>query len=113
MEIVGYLAVALAQIHTWDKIKSEREQVEIGVGSNDENLAEWVEDIWAAYALHSKKDGLMRRHEFERFVKNTFKMATFQYKYNQKLFNEMYMTKIKLTDGKIDKPDMEAFLRSL
>ena len=40
-------------------------------------------------------------------------MATFQYKFNPKLFNEMYMTKITLTDGKIDKPDMEAFLRSL
>lgn len=25
----------------------------------------------------------------------------------------MYMTKIKLTDGKIDKPDMEEFLRGL
>lgn len=72
-----------------------------------------MDDIWDVYALHSKKDGLIRRHEFERFVKNTFKMATFQYKYDQKLFNEMYMTKIKLTDGKIAKPDMEEFLRSL
>lgn len=40
-------------------------------------------------------------------------MATFQYKYDQKFFNEMYMTKIKLTDGKICKEDMEEFLRSL
>jgi len=76
-------------------------------------LKEWVEDIWAAYALHQKKDGLLRRHEFERFVKNTFKMATFQYKFNAHNFAEMYMTKIKLTDGKIDKPEMEEFLRSL
>ena len=30
-----------------------------------------------------------------------------------KAFNEMYMTKIKLIDGKIDKESMEVFLRSL
>ena len=40
-------------------------------------------------------------------------MATFQYKYDAKAFNEMYMTKIKLIDGKIDKESMEVFLRSL
>ena len=37
-EIESHLAVALAQIHTLDKVKSQRETVDIGVGSNQENL---------------------------------------------------------------------------
>lgn len=64
LEIVQYLAVAMAQIHTWDKVKSEREQVNIGVGSHPENIKDWIEDIWSAYAKSTRNDGLMRRHEF-------------------------------------------------
>ena len=54
----------MAQIHTWDKVKSEREQVNIGVGSHPENIKDWIEDIWSAYAKSTRNDGLMRRHEF-------------------------------------------------
>lgn len=114
LEIESMLAVALAQIHTLDNVKSKREKVTLGVGSNEENIRDWIKEIWKNYAIaaRTKKDGYLRRHEFLRFVKNSFKAATFTYKFTEDEFCQLYK-RFALLDGKINKFAMYKFLEDL
>lgn len=58
-----------------DANKSQRELVDIGIGSNKENISEWVKEIWDDYADadKSKRDGYLRKNEFKKFVTKSFK----------------------------------------
>jgi len=52
----AYLAVAVAKISNQDKVKIGREFVKIGVGTNEENIAEWIDFIWKKFKLTDKDD---------------------------------------------------------
>ena len=50
------MAVAVAKISNQDKVKIGREFVKIGVGTNEENIAEWIDFIWKKFKLTDKDD---------------------------------------------------------
>ena len=52
----------------------------MGVGSDPETLQKCVDDIWNKYATGDKERCMLKRSEFLKFVKATFKQSTFKYK---------------------------------
>lgn len=82
----------------------------MGVGTNYDNIRDWVEEIWQYYVR--KDDQLLRKVEFERFVKSIFRVTKSTYEPKDSEMNQLF-NMIDLKFGKADKKSMGKFLKSL
>lgn len=82
----------------------------MGVGTNKKNIDEWVDDIFNAYV--KRDDGLLRKDEFVRFVKQTFKTTGSPYQPTDTDLHALFQM-LNLVQGKADKPCMYLFLKDL
>ena len=69
IEIQSHLAVSLAKINNLNEDRIQKDIVEIGVGTDPDNINDWVNEIWLNYV--KKDDKMLRKVEFSKFVKNT------------------------------------------
>ena len=72
VDLEAVLGVALARINNVD-IEDKSERVEMGVGTDEQNIRDWVDDIWGSY--DSNANGLIDRLEIKAFVSETLKTA--------------------------------------
>lgn len=85
----------------------------MGVGTDPENLQKWVDLIWNKYATGDKETCMLKRSEFMKFIKASFKSSTFNYKFKDKEFQEMLDLRIKMYSGLITRDNMMKFLKEL
>ena len=78
-DISGHVAVALARIHNRDCTRKQRKRVKIGVGSDPDNIEEWLEDILYTYDLD--KENCMDRDAFRKFIDHTLKVGQVRFTY--------------------------------
>ena len=65
VDIEFHIGIALARINNVDEVNPSN-KVLFGVGNNDENIAEWVEDIWTSFDKDG--NGCIDKHEIEKFI---------------------------------------------
>jgi len=73
IEIQSHLAVSLAKINNLNEDRIQKDIVEIGVGTDPDNINDWVNEIWLNYV--KKDDKMLRKVEFSKFVKNIFRIT--------------------------------------
>ena len=75
VDIYGYLAIALAKLHNKNKIKAARERVEngVGVGTDPDNIQEWVNEMW--YIQQRDPAAKFNRAEITSLVVRTMREA--------------------------------------
>ena len=77
VEIQSHLAVSLAKINNLNEDRIQKDIVEIGVGTDPENINDWINEIWLNYV--KKDDKVLRKVEFSKFVKNIFRITNSMY----------------------------------
>ena len=60
------LGVALAQIHNKETFAVCDQIIHMGVGSEEDDIIEWVEDIWETYDKND--DGNVDKREIRKFL---------------------------------------------
>lgn len=73
--------------------------MDIGVGTNPDNINDWIEEIWWQYCNGDKETGLLEKKELYRWVKNSFRLSTFEYKFTEKEFGLLYKRFDQNDDG--------------
>ena len=72
VDLEAFLGISLAKINNVDAA-SKKDRVEMGVGSNPQNIKDWIEDIWESYDIDG--NGLIDKLEIKTFVAQTLKTA--------------------------------------
>ena len=80
----------------------------MGVGSNPQNIKDWIEDIWESYDIDG--NGLIDKLEIKTFVAQTLKTAGIQVKYSDEDFDDLFGKMDYLNDGYLSKVEMTHFL---
>ena len=108
-DMESHLGVALAKINNVDAEKGDI--VGMGVGTDKENIEDWVDDIWNSYDRDN--NGSIDKTEIRRFLDQTFQTAGVVVEYTDDDFDELY-EKIDITeDGLVSKAEMRNFLKKL
>ena len=71
-DIEAYLGVALARINNTD-IEVDSKRVIMGVGSDPNNINDWVQDIWESFDRDG--NGQIDKYEVKSFIDQTFRTA--------------------------------------
>ena len=86
----------------------EGEQNAAGIGTNLENIDEWVREIWERF--DKDNSGTIDKQEVSKFVANMLELAGMNKDFNQDDFDDLY-ERINLTDdGLVSKAEMKSFL---
>ena len=110
-EAQSNLAVSLAKINNLNEERASRQLVEIGIGTDPENINDWVNEIWLNYV--QRDDQLLRKVEFSKFVKNIFRITQSQYVATDFQINNLFMMIKNMNEGKATRPGMAEFLKDL
>lgn len=65
MDLEACLGVALARINNVD-VTNKQDRVSMGVGEDEKNIHDWIEDIWESYDIDG--NGLIDKLEIKTFV---------------------------------------------
>lgn len=100
VEIQSQLAVSMAKINNLNEEKEIKDMVVIGVGTDPDNINDWVNEIWQNYV--KREDKLLRKVDFAKFVKNIFRITNSIYEPTDRNINKLFEM-IKLKEGKADR----------
>ena len=86
-----------------------KDKIKLGVGRDRRTIDDWVNEIWINYV---RKDDMLRKDEFAKFVKTVFKMTNSTYEPTSRQINNLFEM-IKLDWGQASKKSMFVFLKNL
>ena len=109
-DIVSVLGLCLAQISR-EEDKNPNNIILNGIGTNEDNIAQWVQDIWETYDFND--DGNIDKREIKKFVDQTLEKVKLPFEYNEfdldDFFNQIDVTE----DGMVSKAELKNFFRKL
>ena len=109
-DIVAVLGLCLAQVSN-DEDRNPNNIIQNCVGTNDENIKQWVDDIWETYDFNN--DGNIDKREIRKFIDQTFDKVKLKYEYDEfdldDFFNQIDITE----DGMISKAELRNFFKKL
>jgi hypothetical protein len=109
-DLKAFLGVSLARIHNVDCDNPEQ-RVRMGVGIDQRNINEWVEDIWESFDRDG--NGSIDKYEIRGFLDQTFKTAGMRINYTEDDF-DLFWRAVDLTgDGLVSRAEMRNFLEKL
>ena len=110
MDIISVLGLCLAQISN-EEDRNPNNIILNGIGLDDENIAQWTQDIWETYDFND--DGNIDKREIKKFVDQTFEKVGLKYEYNEFDLDDFF-SKIDVTqDGMVSKAELKNFFRKL
>ena len=110
MDIGSALGLALAQISN-EEDQNPNNIIKHGVGTDENNIRQWVDDIWETYDFND--DGNIDKREIKKFINQTFEKVNVKFEYNEfdldDFFNQIDITE----DGMISKAELKNYFKKL
>lgn len=82
-----------------------------GVGTDEENIKQWVEDIWETYDFND--DGNLDKREIRKFIDQTFTKIGITFNFHDFDFDDFFMNLDITQSGTVSKSEFKNFLKKL
>lgn len=107
IDISSALGLALAYISN-EEDQNPNRIIRHGVGTDEENIKQWVEDIWETYDFND--DGNLDKREIRKFIDQTFQKIGITFEFHDFDFDDFF-TNLDITQsGTVSKAEFRNFL---
>lgn len=88
IDIASALGLALAYISN-EEDRNPNHIIKHGVGTDDDNIKQWVQDIWETYDFND--DGNLDKREIRKFIDQTFLKIGITFEFHDFDFDDFFM----------------------
>lgn len=107
IDISSALGLALAYISN-EEDQNPNRIIRHGVGTDDDNIKQWVEDIWETYDFND--DGNLDKREIRKFIDQTFQKIGITFEFHDFDFDEFFSNLDITETGTVSKAEFRNFL---
>jgi hypothetical protein len=108
--VAAALGLALAKISN-DEDRNPTNVIKHGIGTDKDNINQWVEDIWETYDLND--DGNLDKREIKKFIDQTLAKINVHYPYDEFDLDDFFRDVDLTHSGMISRPELRNFFRKL
>lgn len=110
IDIASALGLALAYISN-EEDRNPNHIIKHGVGREDDNVNQWVADIWETYDFND--DGNLDKREIRKFIDQTFLKIGISFDFHDFDFDDFFMNLDITQSGTVSKAEFRNFLRKV
>jgi len=107
INIASALGLALSYISN-EEDRNPNNIIKHGVGTDEDNIKQWVEDIWETYDFND--DGNLDKREIRKFIDQTFSKIGIEFEFHDFDFDDFFMNLDITQSGTVSKAEFKNFL---